>query len=330
VSERYAVIGSNSFSGAHFVDHVLGQGAAVLGISRSDEPNPAFLAYRWRGVPERFEFHRGDLNRDLPAIVDRLESFRPDVVVNFAAQGMVAESWANPTHWFQTNTVGQVALHDELRKMPFLRCYLHVSTPEVYGSCEGLVKEDHAFAPSTPYAASRAAADLSLRTFQRNYGFPVVWTRAANVYGPGQQLYRIIPRTMLSIRLGRKIPLHGGGTSVRSFIHIKDVAEGTRLAALKGEPGDCFHLATHDTISIRGLVELICERMGAAFADVVDVVGERAGKDQAYLLDTAHAREKLGWSAPTSLSDGLDDTLAWIDKNLAALEREPREYIHKP
>jgi dTDP-glucose 4,6-dehydratase len=330
VSERYAVIGSNSFSGAHFVDHVLGHGAEVLGISRSDEPNPAFLAYRWSGLPDRFRFHRGDLNRDLPAIVDRLRAFRPDVVVNFAAQGMVAESWANPTHWFQTNTVAQVALHDELRKMPFLRRYVHVSTPEVYGSCEGLVTEDHVYAPSTPYAASRAACDLSLRTFQRNYGFPVVWTRAANVYGPGQQLYRIIPRTMLSIRLGRRIPLHGGGTSVRSFIHIRDVANGTRLAALHGQVGDCFHLATHETISIRQLVELICRRMGAAFDDVVDIAGERAGKDQAYLLDTTHASTALGWSASTSLSDGLDETLAWIDRNLAALEREPREYIHKP
>lgn len=330
MSERYVVLGSNSFSGAHFVDHVLRQGADVVGISRSAEPNHAFLAYRWNGAPARFEFQQGDLNRDLPAIVDRIRAFRPDVVVNFAAQAMVAESWANPTHWFQTNVVAQVQLHDELRKMPFLRRYVHVSTPEVYGSCEGLVTEDHAFAPSTPYAASRAACDMSLRTFQRNYGFPVIWTRAANVYGPGQQLFRIIPRTMLSIRLGRRIPLHGGGTSVRSFIHIRDVVAGTRLAALNGEVGACFHFATRDSLSIRQLVELICQRMGAAFDDVVDIVGERAGKDQAYLLDTTHARTALGWSAPTSITDGLDETLAWIDRYLAALELEPHEYIHKP
>ena len=96
-----------------------------------------------------------------------------------------------------------------------------------YGSCSGLVDENHPFSPSTPYATSRAACDMHLLNFFKNYNFPVVFTRAANVYGPGQQLYRIIPRTILFIKLGKKLQLHGGGKSLRSFIHIRDVAEAT-------------------------------------------------------------------------------------------------------
>ena len=110
---------------------------------------------------------------------------------------MVGESWLNPDHWMMTNVVSTVRLHDRLRSFDFLERYVHVTTPEVYGSTEGWVREDAPFNPSTPYAVSRAAGDMSLRTYFATYGFPVVFTRAANVYGPGQQLYRIIPRTIL-------------------------------------------------------------------------------------------------------------------------------------
>lgn len=329
--ERYLVLGSNSFSGAHFVRHMLQCGAEVTGVSRSDEPHTAFLPYRWsQSPPAHFHFYRLDLNHDLAEIVDLARRFRPECVVNFAAQSMVAESWEHPEHWFQTNVVAQVALHDQLRRLPFLRTYVHVSTPEVYGNCEGYVTEDQPFNPSTPYAVSRAACDLSLRTFTRAYDFPVVTTRAANVYGPGQRLYRIVPRTILSLRLGKRIPLHGGGVSVRSFIHINDVVEGTRLAALRGSAGDCFHFSTPDRISVRELVERIAARLGVPPEEAIEAAGERKGNDFAYLLDTQHARTALGWSAGVRLDEGIDDTIAWVDLHLEALKREPLDYVHKP
>lgn len=327
---RYVVLGSNSFSGAHFVRHVLDRGHDVLGISRSPEPAEPYLPYRWAEAPGAFQFRQLDLNRHLSETMRAIDEFRPDYVVNFIAQGMVAESWQHPTHWFQTNVVGQVALHDELRKLPYLKKYVHVSTPEVYGNCEGQVTEDHPFRPSTPYAVSRAAADLSLRTFAQTYGFPVVTTRAANVYGPGQRLYRIIPRTLLSLRTGRKLPLHGGGTSVRSFIHIADVVDGTRRVAEAGEIGRTYHLATADSLSIRALVERMCQRAGVAFEDAVDVVGERTGKDQAYLLDTTRARTELGWSDTISIDAGIEDALAWTDRHLEFVKGEPVDYVHQP
>ena len=134
----------------------------------------------------------------------------------------MAESWLNPTHWYRTNVVAQVALHDALRQKPFCRnTYMSppqrcMAAPMVAGS------KSTTTVPSTPYAVSRAACDLHLQSFHQAYGFPVVFTRAANVYGPGQQLYRIIPRS-LSARTGKPMQLHGGGHSVRAFIHIQDV-----------------------------------------------------------------------------------------------------------
>ncbi len=323
------VIGSNSFSGASFVDYALNKKAETIGISRSLEPVDAHLPYKWRSH-QQFSFHQLDLNGHLPEIMALIQEFKPAYVVNFAAQSMVAESWRTPADWFMTNAVSTIKLHDELRKCDFIKRYVHVSTPEVYGSCSGFVKEDFAFNPSTPYAVSRAAADMSLRTFHSAYNFPVVTTRAANVYGPGQQLYRIIPRTILFILLGRKIQLHGGGLSTRSFIHMKDVSEATWRIMEKGSSGDTYHISTQEVISIRELVERICQKLNVNFDDHVEVVGERLGKDAAYQLDSDKLRKELDWKDQLDLDQGLDECIAWIRTHFDSLKSQPYDYIHKP
>lgn len=329
---KVAVIGSNSFSGASFVRTCLEQGLEVLGASRSSEAARCFLPYRWLAAPEqkRFHFVQADLNHDLAGLMKALDDFRPAWVVNFAAQGMVAQSWQYPEHWYQTNVVGNVLFHNRLRQANWLEKYVHVSTPEVYGSTSGSIDETAPFNPSTPYAASRAACDLHLKTFLQQYHFPVTWTRSANVYGPGQQLYRIIPRTILYIKLGRKLSLHGGGHSVRSFIHINDVADATLAIAQRSPTGEVYHLSTPHFVSIRELVEMVCRKLKADFAKVVDVTEDRPGKDAAYLLDSKKARGKLGWKDKVSLEQGIDETVAWVEEHFDQIQRQPFDYIHKP
>jgi dTDP-glucose 4,6-dehydratase len=327
---KIVVIGSNSFSGASFSDYALVQGAEVIGISRSPEPHPVFLPYRWRGRDSGFRFHALDLNRHLDEIADLIARERPQYVVNFAAQSMVGESWANPDHWFMTNTVSAVRLHDRLRRFDFMDRYVHITTPEVYGSTEGFIREDHPFNPSTPYAVSRAAGDMSLRSYHAAYGFPVVYTRAANVYGPGQQLYRIIPRAILFAKLGRKLSLHGGGHSSRSFIHIADVSDATWRVMTRAAPGEAFHISTRDIVTIRELVELICARLGVRFEDAVEVVGDRTGKDAAYRLDSGKIRDTLGWTDRIDLGSGLDMCIKWVNDHFEELKSQPMDYVHKP
>lgn len=332
MSGKILVIGSNSFSGAHFVNYALDQSYEIIGTSRSPEATPVFLPYRWGELEKlkRFKFYQLDLNNDLDEIMDLINEFKPDYVVNFAAQSMVAESWHTPEHWMMTNVVSTIKFHDRLRKCSFLKKYVHISTPEVYGSCEGLVKESTNYRPSTPYAVSRAACDMSLMTFFKGYNFPVIFTRAANVYGPGQQLYRIIPRTILFFLINRKLQLHGGGQSVRSFIHIKDVVEGTLLATKTGIPGEIYHFSTKENISIRALVQMIADKLGMSFDDHVEIVGERLGKDSAYLLDNQKAHQELGWDANITLEKGIEDTIKWVEKNIEELKNLPFNYIHKP
>ena len=211
----------------------------------------------------------------------------------------------------------------------FLNKYIHVTTPEVYGNTEGFIKENIPFNPSTPYAVSRAAADMSLKTFFDSYNFPVVFTRAANVYGPGQQLYRIIPRTILYVRLGKKLSLHGGGSSDRSFVHMDDVSDATYRIAMNGIVGDTYHISTKETISIRDLVIKICKSIDINFYDLVEESEERLGKDQSYKLDSGKIRKELGWQDAIDLEEGIASTIEWVDSNLDTLKNLPHKYIHK-
>ena len=336
--EKFLVIGSNSFSGSHFVNCLLTEGYKVWGISRSKEPNKVFLPYLWenkngslfKNKCDNFVFNSLDLNRDNKIIIDLIDQVQPEFIVNFAAQGMVAESWKNPIHWYNTNIISQVSLHDQLRKKNFIKKYVHVTTPEVYGSTDkGWIKESFQFAPSTPYAVSRASCDLHLMSFFKAYNFPVVFTRAANVYGPGQQLYRIIPRTFLSAITGEKMDLHGGGISERSFIHINDVVDATLKLALHAEPGSSWHISTKEAISIKNLVIKICQKTNRDFDEIVNVNKERLGKDLNYLLDSQKIRKSFNWREKISLEEGLDLTLDWIKSNLISLKNLPWEYKHK-
>ncbi len=326
----FLVIGSNSFSGASFVKHVLSLGYKVLGVSRSSKVNEVFLPYKWIEERKNFTFKEIDLNYDLDKLINLIKKNKPTHIVNFAAQGMVAQSWESPEDWYKTNVLAQVKLHDRLRKLDFLEKYVHVTTPEVYGSTDGWIKENFNFSPSTPYAVSRASCDLHLKSFFQAYSFPVTFTRAANVYGPGQQLYRIVPRAILFSLLGKKLELHGGGLSTRSFIHIDDVADATLKVALDGVTGETYHISTTSTISIRSLVEKICDLTKIDFKDLVVETEERLGKDQSYLLESGKIRKELNWSDNINLEQGLDNTLSWVKNNLTKLSSLPFDYIHRP
>ena len=327
--DNVLVIGSNSFSGSSFCSYLLDQGFDVVGISRSEELNECFLPYRWKEHPQSFQFFRLDLNHQLDAILDLIQSMSPKYIVNFSAQSMVAQSWETPEDWYTTNVVSASMLHKELRNFDFLKRYVHITTPEVYGNTSGFIREDAPFNPSTPYAISRLAGDLSLKGYSKEFGIPAVFTRAANVYGSGQQLYRIIPRTILGILTGTPLQLHGGGLSNRSFIHIDDVSAATLKIMENAENGETYHISTDEIVSIRHLVEMICETMGVQFEKNVELVGERVGKDANYLLDSSKLTKNMDWYPKISLQSGIERTIEWVEKHISELRTLPLNYIHK-
>lgn len=325
------VLGANSFSGQDFVDLLLDQTPSrIVGVSRSAERSFLFLKYRERPDLSRFEYHQLDMNRDLPSLLKLLDEARPEWIVNFAAQSEVAPSWEHPEHWFQTNTVALAELVNHLRRRDYLERYLHVSSPEVYGTCVGRVTEDAPMNPSTPYAASKAAADMLLSVYRRQFGFPLLTVRATNVYGARQQLFKIIPRTAIFLQTGRKIELHGGGRAVKSYIHIRDVSRGELAILERGRVGQLYHLSPDAGVAVREVVANLCSLLGRSLEESTITVDERPGQDAAYVIDSTLARSELGWLPQVSLADGLNEVLDWTASNLSEITRHSLTYEHRP
>ena len=323
------VIGSNSPTGASFCAHALGIGFKVIATSRSKEPHDVFLPYKWKDA-KGLTFEKIDLNYNMDVLEGLIMSHRPKYILNFASQGMVAQSWGNPTHWMQTNLVATTALLEVLRNLDFLERYIHFTTPEVYGSTLDWISENRTYAPSTPYALSRAAGDMAVALWTKTYNLPIIMTRSANVYGEGQQLYRIIPRTFICCLTGQKLQLQGGGMSSRTFIHFDDVSRALMLICEQGNNGEDYHIWTKKTILIRDIVAKVCESVNVKIEDVIEIVDDRLGKDQAYLLDSKKITAELGWQAQVSLDVGLKRCANWFQRNFDEISALPQIYQHKP
>lgn len=269
---KWSILGASSFTGSNFVTHLRRAGHHVQEL----------------GHPHL------DINRNVGVLYTMIAGYQPDYIVNFISKSLVAESWGTPQEWVHTNTLSTTMLLEKIRTLP-IRKYVHVSTPEVYGT--GWHTEESLFRPSTPYAVSRAAMDMMLLAYHKAYGFPVVFTRSANVYGPGQTK-RIIPIAISHKRAGTVLRLDGGGQSKRSFVHIRDVCKATELIAHEARLGHAYHIATPRMTSIRELVEMI----GCQWAEAP----ERLGKDEEYLLVCAKLR-LLGYDCGITLEEGIDE-----------------------
>ena len=151
-----------------------------------------------------FKFYKIDLNKNVDQLIIILKKFKPNIIFNFAAQSIVEYSWVKPSHWFQTNLISNIKLLEYLKNTDYLERYIYSSTPEVYGSTNKKIIENDFYNPNTPYATSKASIDMLLKNYYDNYKLPVVKTRVSNIYGPGQQIYKLIPKAIISILNKRK------------------------------------------------------------------------------------------------------------------------------
>jgi len=322
------VLGSNSFSGNSYVAE-LAKSHQVVAVSRSKRLNPALDRLSGSAYLSNIHFEQWNLNEEPDKIVKLIVDREIKTVINFAAQSMVGQSWQFPEDWYEANVTSFSKLLTRIGKFAKLEKFIQFTTPEVYGSTDGWITENFNFAPNTPYAISRAAGDWHLKALYDNFEFPVIFTRAANVYGPGQPLYRIVPRVIVSALTGRKIPLQGGGKSVRSFIHIEDVNSALTAIQKSGVPGGSYHISTNSLVTIRELVEIVAIKLGVDFQNLVEIAPDRPGKDFAYQLDSQKIRTEMLWDESISLSQGIDMTIDWAKENLEELSKMPLDYIHR-
>lgn len=308
---RYLVTGGAGFIGSHYVRSLLdgSLGTEVERVVVLDKltyaGNLANLAPASKDP--RYSFVQADICDG--GLLDEVIPGH-DVVVNFAAETHVDRSITGPQDFVITNVVGTQSLLDACRRHAIGRV-VHIGTDEVYGSIEsGSWTEASPLLPNSPYAASKAAAELLVRAYHRTYGMSVSSTRCSNNYGPYQFPEKVIPLFVTNLMDGLKVPLYGDGLNVRDWLHVDDHVRGIQIVVERGEPGAAYNIGGGVELNNRQLTERILEHMGCEWDEWVDYVPDRLGHDWRYSVDDSRLRA-LGYAPTRTFDEAIDSTIAW-------------------
>ena len=258
-----------------------------------------------------YEFVQGDIcDTDLVLKLSK----QVDAIVNFAAESHVDRSIDSSREFIQTNVLGTHTLLESARKSN-LSTFLQISTDEVYGSIlEGSWDEDFPLQPNSPYAASKASADLISQAYHRTYGMDVRITRCSNNYGPYQYPEKVIPLFITNLIQDKKVPLYGQGLNVRDWLHVTDHCRGIHLVLTKGKPGDVFNIGGGRELSNLELTRVILEAMAASEERIEEVV-DRLGHDFRYSLNIEKITNQLGYKPEVDFEEGISQTIEWYKSN---------------
>jgi dTDP-glucose 4,6-dehydratase len=319
MTKKYAIIGGGGSFGIHTSFWLLDNtDSEVIGVGRNLlRPEPFSLGIDTRS---RYRYYTRHLTYELDLLFEVLDQEKPDVIVNFAAQGEGAASWKHSWRYFETNAMALTRFCEELMKRDYLERFIQIGTSEMYGSVSHAAKETDPIEPSSPYSASKVAFDLYLMSAHKFLDFPMNIIRPSNAYGPGQLLHRVIPKTIVLGLKGEKLPLHGGGRAEKSYIHSRDLGRAIQLVSEKAPLGTIYNAGPKEPTSIRRVVELTADALGIAFEDLCEVTGDRLGQDGRYWLDNSAILKDVGWEPQITWEEGLADMVDWGRKYFDQLE----------
>lgn len=263
----------------------------------------------------RYIFRRIDI-ADPEAVGDLFQEFSFDAVVNFAAESHVDRSLLDSGPFVTTNIVGTQVLLDAARREKTPR-YIQVSTDEVYGSLgpTGLFTEETPLAPNSPYSASKAAADMLVRSYHHSFGFPAMITRCSNNYGPYQFPEKLLPLFITNLFNDEPVPVYGAGSNVRDWIHVADHCRGIGLVLDRGLPGEVYNFGGKTERTNLQITHLLLELLGKP-QSLIRYVTDRPGHDLRYAIDCSKAERELGWTPQISFEKGLLETIDWYRRHL--------------
>ncbi len=264
-----------------------------------------------------FRFVKADIC-DREALDVLFEEEHPDMVVNFAAESHVDRSIDDPSIFLQTNIMGCAALMDTCRKYGIERFH-QVSTDEVYGDLplerpDLFFTEDTPIHASSPYSASKAAADLLVLAYYRTYGLPATISRCSNNYGPYHFPEKLIPLMIVNCLNDKPLPVYGDGLNVRDWLYVEDHCRAIDLIIHKGRVGEVYNVGGHNEKSNIDIVRLICRELGKP-ENLITYVTDRKGHDRRYAIDPGKIHDELGWLPDTCFEDGIKKTIQWYLDN---------------
>jgi dTDP-glucose 4,6-dehydratase len=329
MQRRIIVTGGAGFIGSALCRHLVRIGAEVLNLDKlTYAGNLASLTEI--GNAPNYRFAKADIC-DATAVTELIEDFQPDQVMHLAAESHVDRSIAGAGAFIQTNVVGTFVLLDAARrywsvlkggKRDAFR-FLHVSTDEVFGSLEGegLFTEQTAYDPSSPYSASKAAADHLVSAWTRTYGFPGIISNCSNNYGPYHFPEKLIPLVILNALHGKPLPIYGAGSNIRDWLYVDDHALALDLIISRGRVGEKYNVGGRNERTNLDVVTAICAILdrirpaGAPHARLITHVSDRPGHDRRYAIDASKLENELGWRSRETFDTGIEKTVAWYLAN---------------
>lgn len=313
---RLLVTGGCGFIGSNFIRHLLTTDPTIS-ITNLDKltyagnpENLADLTDPQSATATRYDFVHGDIV-DRAVVDSVMTPGRFDAVIHFAAESHVDRSILDSGPFIQTNIVGTQVLLDASRRASIAR-YVQVSTDEVYGSlgATGLFTEETPLAPNSPYSASKAAADMLLRSYVHTFDFPGIITRCSNNYGPYQFPEKVLPLFVSNALGDLPLPLYGAGQNIRDWIHVLDHCRGIEAAWRRGKSGEIYNFGGGCELTNLELTHRLLDALGKP-RSLIQFVTDRPGHDLRYAIDDSKARRDLGWSPQISFDAGLRETIAW-------------------
>ena len=330
--QNILVTGGAGFIGSNFI-HSLLQSEEPIKIINLDALTYAGSLDNLTNVSndERYTFINGNIcDREL--VVKLLRQYQIDTVVHFAAESHVDRSITNPGQFIETNVVGTMSLLDACRKVWLEEKLLplhavrfhHVSTDEVYGTLQPddpAFSETTAYAPNSPYAASKASSDHLVRAYHHTYGLPVTVTNCSNNYGPYQFPEKLIPLIILNALAEKPLPVYGDGQQIRDWLYVADHCAAIKLVIAHGRVGETYNLGGNNQPSNLEIVNQICtllDELSPAekpYQSLIQFVADRPGHDRRYAINLTKTTTELGWEPRESLTTGLRKTVAWYLAN---------------
>tara|TARA_Y100000590_G_scaffold80463_2_gene89358 strand:- start:171 stop:1202 length:1032 start_codon:yes stop_codon:yes gene_type:complete len=336
--KKIIVTGGQGFIGSNLVEFLLNKNYFVINIDKSSySANP----YNVRNFKKNknYTFFKVDINNK-NKIFKILKKFKPVGIFNLAAETHVDRSIDNPQAFLKTNIFGVFNLLESIKlfKKKFKKKIklVHVSTDEVYGDIRKStqVNENYNYNPSSPYSASKAAADQLIKSYFRTYGSQVVIANACNNYGPNQLPEKFIPKVIFNILNNKPIPLYGKGRNVREWIYVKDNCEALLKIFLRGKIGKNYNIGTGIRVKnielIRNILNIAKKnKIVLGRRNKIKFVKDRPGHDKRYAINSTRIKRELNWRYKTSLSQGLNKTFNWYMNNKKFFKLISKKNINK-
>ena len=310
---KLLITGGAGFIGSNFIHYILGKYPhyKIVNLDKLTYCGNLDNLKKVENDP-RYKFIKGDIC-DKEKVDEIFEKEKPDLVVNFAAETHVDRSILNPDIFTKTNILGTHILLEIAKKFKVKR-FLHISTDETYGSLKsGKFREDDILAPNSPYSASKASADLLVRSYYKTFSLPVIITRSSNNYGPYQFPEKVIPLFISNILENKKIPLYGTGKNIRDWIYVLDNCEGLDTVLHNGETGEIYNIGGGNEKTNLELAKIILSELGKDESQI-EYVDDRLGHDFRYALDIEKVK-KIGWQPRHSFEEAIKKTIRWYLEN---------------